>query len=49
MEKNGTILLTEEDLDEFKTGTVSQRVKETWDLSYDDLKKIIENKNYKVI
>jgi hypothetical protein len=49
MEKNGTILLTEEDLAEFREGGVSQRVKETWNLSYDDLKKIIENNNYKVI
>lgn len=49
MDKDGTILLTDEDLDEFRKGTVSGRVKETWNLSYEDLKTIIENNNYKVI
>lgn len=49
MEKNGSILLTEADLDEFRKGNVSNRVRETWDLSYEDLKQYIENNNYKVI
>jgi hypothetical protein len=49
MEKNGNILLTEEDLDKFRQGIVSDRVRDTWNLSYEDLKKYIENNNYKVI
>jgi hypothetical protein len=49
IEKNGSILLTEEDLQEYRDGKVSARVYDLWQLSYEQLKEIVEHNNYKVI
>jgi hypothetical protein len=46
LEKNGTIALTENDLKEYNSGNVSQRVKDSWGLSIDELKEVIEKESY---
>ena len=46
---SGTILLTQADLDELRSGAVSQRVKELWGLSLEELTKTVQENNYKVI
>lgn len=46
LEKQGKVVLTDMDIDEYNKGQVSDRVKQTWDLSLDDLKNVIETKQY---
>lgn len=47
---SGTILLTEQDLEVYRTGALSQRIKELWpDLTFEELRQVIQNNNYKVI
>jgi len=46
MEKSGRIILTREDLAEFKKGRVSQRIRETWGLTLDQLSEIIASNEY---
>lgn len=47
--KNGSILLTDEDMKEYREGQVSERIRQTWGLSFDELKHLIENNNYEDI
>lgn len=49
LEKSGTILLTKEDLEEYGNGRVSDRLQEEWGMSYEELRFVVENNNYKVI
>lgn len=46
LEKQGKVVLTDEDLEEYNKGSVSDRIKRTWDLSLDDLKDVIETQQY---
>lgn len=46
LEKNGSIVLTEEDKKEYNEGKVSKRIKDTWGLSFTELKAVVdESKN----
>lgn len=49
MEKSGTITLLQQDLEEYYQGTVSDRVRELWDLTYDELKDIILTGSYTLL
>jgi hypothetical protein len=49
IEKDSHILLTEDDLREYFDGRVSARLQDLWKFSYEELKKIVEHNNYKVI
>lgn len=49
MIKSGSLLLTNEDLQEYYQGRVSQRLKDSWGLTLEDLQKYIQNNNYEVI
>jgi hypothetical protein len=42
MEKSGSVVLTEDDLKQYNDGIVSKRVQETWDLSMDELRSVVE-------
>lgn len=46
LEKQGHIVLTDEDFDQYNKGQVSSRVQETWGLSFSDLKEVIAEKQY---
>jgi len=46
LEKTGTIRLTSEDLIQAEKGIVSQRVKDTWNLSHEQLQEVIQNKAF---
>ena len=50
LKDSGIILLTEDDLKEYRDSRVSERLREVWGISsFEELKEIIEKKNYKVI
>jgi hypothetical protein len=49
LEKSGTIVLTNEDLQDLRLGLVSERVKSTWDLTLQQLQEIVEQNNYTII
>lgn len=49
MEKSGKISLTQEDLDSFFAGQVSERVKSIWGISYEELKNFIDTNFYEKI
>jgi hypothetical protein len=42
MEKSGSVVLTDDDLKQYNAGIVSKRVQETWDLSLDELRQVVE-------
>lgn len=46
LEKNGTITLTDEDLKEYNSGNVSQRIYDNWGLTLSELREIVENGSY---
>jgi hypothetical protein len=46
LEKNGTITLTEADLEEYTSGCVSKRVQDNWNLTYKELDDIIKAGSY---
>lgn len=46
MEKSSHIYLTPSDLSEFREGRVSQRIQDTWGLTYGELLAIIEAHQY---
>ena len=46
LEKNGTMHLTDLDLSLVKSGSVSERVKSTWDLSLEQLQEIVNKNEY---
>jgi len=46
LEKSSTILLTQQDLDELSLGRVSERVRDTWHLTLEQLRKLVENNDY---
>lgn len=50
MEKNGSISITEQEITSFlETGQVSQRLTSDWGLSPEDMKSLLQNKNYNLI
>lgn len=49
LEKCGNILLTEEDMDMYNAGIVSDRIQNLWGFSLDDLRNAIENKQFVMI
>lgn len=46
LEKSGEVILTDEDVKKSKEGVVTQRIKENWGFTLDELTKIVENNNY---
>ncbi|MNK09942.1 hypothetical protein D3C87_279510 [compost metagenome] len=46
LEKQGKVVLTDQDLQEYNKGSVSDRVKRTWDLSLDELREVVESRQY---
>lgn len=46
MEKSSQLLLTAQDLAEYKEGRVSQRIQDTWGLTYGELSAIIDAHEY---
>lgn len=46
MEKSSQLFLTAQDLSEYKEGRVSQRIQDTWGLTYGELSAIIEAHQY---
>ena len=49
LEKRGVLLLTQNDLDLFKEGQVSDRIRDSWGLTYDQLRDSIENNEFEVV
>lgn len=49
LEKSGSIVLTEGDLNDLRLGLVSDRVKSAWGLTLEQLQEIVKNKDYTVI
>lgn len=49
LEKQGRVVLTDDDLEQYNKGQVSSRVKDTWGFSLDDLKDVIASKQYTTI
>ena len=46
LEKSGIIVLTEEDLEEYNSGSVSERIKSLWNLSFDELRDIVLSNSF---
>ena len=46
MEKSSQLLLTAQDLAEYREGRVSQRIQDTWGLTYGELSAIIDAYEY---
>lgn len=46
LEKNSTIALTKDDLKQYNQGLVSDRLKQLWQLTFPELKEIVDNGNY---
>lgn len=46
MEKSSQLLLTAQDLSEYREGRVSQRIQDTWGLTYGELSAIIDAHEY---
>lgn len=46
MEKTGKVALTSYDLDQLAQGKVSQRLEELWGMTFEELKNVVESKNY---
>lgn len=49
MEKSGRILLTQDDLASFYSGLVSDRVRDMWGISFEELRDIIQNNQYEKV
>lgn len=47
LEKNSSPVLTNDDIETYNRGEVSDRVKEIWGLTFEQLRDIIESHNYK--
>lgn len=46
---SGTVLLTNNDWDCYCGGEVSERIKQLWGLTYEELEKEVKNNNYRII
>lgn len=46
LEKLGHVVLTDEDLEQYNKGSVSDRIMRTWGLSLDELRQVVETKQY---
>lgn len=46
LEKSSTVVLTEQDLADYRLGLVSDRVKQTWGFTLEQLREVVENNNY---
>jgi hypothetical protein len=49
IEKTGQVILTSDDLVQYQKGVVSDRIKNSWDFSLDQLKNIVENHEYRIV
>jgi hypothetical protein len=49
LEKSSTVVLTEQDINDYKLGLVTDRVKQTWGFTLEQLKEIVDKKDYKII
>jgi hypothetical protein len=49
LEKSAKVILTDSDIKEYNGGTVSDRVQEAWGFSLDELRHVIEAKNFVII
>jgi hypothetical protein len=49
LEKSGTIQLSEDDVELAKQGIVSDRVKQSWGLTLEQLQEVVNNNDYNLI
>ena len=49
LEKSSSVVLTEEDMEAYNRGYVSQRLLDTWNLTYDQLRELLNNNNYRLV
>jgi hypothetical protein len=49
LEKSGTIQLTEDDINLARSGMVSERVRQTWGLTLEQLQEVVNNNDYNLI
>ena len=49
MEKNGSIVLTKEDMDLYNAGIVSDRLRDNWNLDLNALRAIVNSNNYNTV
>lgn len=47
LEKNSAPVLTESDIEAYNRGEVSDRIKDIWGLTFEQLRDIMETHNYK--
>ena len=49
MEKNGSVVLTKEDIDLYNAGIVSDRLRDNWNLDLTALRAIVNSNNYNTV
>jgi len=49
LEKSGRIQMTTEDMNDFRNGIVSARLKAIWDISLDELERMVVSNNVDII
>lgn len=49
MEKNGMLTLTEQDMEMYKEGQVSQKVKEAWDIEYEEMDQLVKAGSFQIV
>lgn len=49
IEKSGVLVLTEQDIEEYEKGIVSERLKSAWGLDYNQLQDLIRNGQCEVV
>jgi hypothetical protein len=49
LEKDSKVVLTDDDIVEYRHGRVSDRVKETWGLTFEELQALVSSKQYTAV
>lgn len=49
MDKDGVITVTHQDLEEYYEGNVSKRIKDLWDLTFEELRSKIQLDEYTLV
>lgn len=49
MEKNGMLTLTQKDMDMYKEGKVSSRVKEKWELDFTSMEEMVKAGSFQIV
>lgn len=49
MEKSGALVLTEDDMAQYREGKVSERITALWQLRIEELRQVVEDENYTII